>query len=670
MRNCVRPVDRHVCPRDKSQGCSSANERASIDAAPGPGAARGRHCKAALGVPAVRRRNACRVPPEKPPAHAGSADVVPPPGIMAAQNKTEDVSKLRYTDLYPFRDDSGPTREFLQRVFDILWAYVDKQQDRSSKILEFHMPEELMQILDLELPDESQPLQRVLGDCAEALKHQVRTGGMENRPGALDITTSDAAGSSHVGPTIPDPTSTTQWPPLTPRSWADAVEMTQLQRQAENPFSILADDSNDPADWDMEQQTRRQGKRPRPRDADKHVRDRHWKRGFAEDALQCGSDSDQEIEITSQTRTEKDPAQAKKATETANLYPNEVLQDTTTIIVRPKTAASILSIPDTVLNAWLKERLRSETPATIRKQLRANVIAVDIPADVETQPFLKIEKLGPVPVQAYVTPPRDAIEGVIYGVSTEFTDEDIRATIRPLQELSLRLQRNRIPVILLQEMDAPPTLQLTGYNKYLQPCIPRKLKGRHMGSDLTARGLAGVFVDKRLPQVQIDTQDLCTPHREIWGYRIDTPRGRALIDAMEKSDFNIANVLGVYTRAALHAGQQDSTPDLTRMSQDLRLRWQRQENRDGSDHHPILLSIENISRTCAKTRTTYTTNWDRFRKLYVDGTGSFLDRLKIAKQRATKATRTRWKDPAPDLHMLNLIASRLRAQQQAKRLEY
>ncbi|KAL1419767.1 hypothetical protein MTO96_004681 [Rhipicephalus appendiculatus] len=86
---------------------------------------------------------------------------------MAAQHKTEDVSKLRYTDLYPFRDDSGPTREFLQRVFDILWAYVDKQQDRSSKILDFHMPEELMQILDLGLPDEPQPLQRVLGDCAE-----------------------------------------------------------------------------------------------------------------------------------------------------------------------------------------------------------------------------------------------------------------------------------------------------------------------------------------------------------------------------------------------------------------------------------------------------------------------------------------------------------------------
>ncbi|KAH7980565.1 hypothetical protein HPB49_017267 [Dermacentor silvarum] len=286
-----------------------------------------------------------------------------------------------------------------------------------------------------------------------------------------------------------------------------------------------------------------------------------------------------------------------------------------------------------------------------------------------------------------------------------------------------RLQRNRIPVILLQEMDAPPTLQLTGYNKYLQPCIPRKLKGRHVGSDLTARGLAGVFVDKRFRQVQIDTQDLCTPHREIvlvamtlanfrlrvdsvyirpgcqpgddmswvsslkqrcptrhiiiagdlnvphtqWGYPIHTPRDRALIDAMEKSDFNIANVLGLYTRVTLHAGQQDSTPDLTWTSQDLRLRWQRQENRDGSDHHPILLSIENISRTCTKTRTTYTTNRDRFRKLYVDDTGSFLDRLKIAKQRATKVTRARWKDPAPDLHMLNLIASRLRAQQQAKR---
>ncbi|XP_077524610.1 glutamate decarboxylase [Amblyomma americanum] len=95
---------------------------------------------------------------------------------MAAQNRTEDVSALRYTDLYPFRDDSGPTHEFLRRVFDILWAYVEQQQDRSSKILDFHMPEELMQILDLDLPQDPQPLQRVLADCAQALKYQVRTG--------------------------------------------------------------------------------------------------------------------------------------------------------------------------------------------------------------------------------------------------------------------------------------------------------------------------------------------------------------------------------------------------------------------------------------------------------------------------------------------------------------
>ncbi|KAH9367946.1 hypothetical protein HPB48_014562 [Haemaphysalis longicornis] len=120
------------------------------------------------------------------------------PAIMAAPNKT-DVSALRYTgqsllpspyiptslpsppfasvssDLFPFTDEPTATREFLQRVFDILWAYVDKQQDRKSKILDFHMPEQLMQIIDLDLPEEPQPLRRVLNDCGEALKYQVRT---------------------------------------------------------------------------------------------------------------------------------------------------------------------------------------------------------------------------------------------------------------------------------------------------------------------------------------------------------------------------------------------------------------------------------------------------------------------------------------------------------------
>ncbi|EEC20542.1 group II PLP decarboxylase, putative [Ixodes scapularis] len=79
------------------------------------------------------------------------------------------------TDLYPFSDDGPATRAFLSRVFEILWQYVDQQQDRSSKILDFHMPDKLMQMLDLDLPEDPLDLGQLFKDCSDALKFQVRT---------------------------------------------------------------------------------------------------------------------------------------------------------------------------------------------------------------------------------------------------------------------------------------------------------------------------------------------------------------------------------------------------------------------------------------------------------------------------------------------------------------
>lgn len=87
-----------------------------------------------------------------------------------------NVGDLRYTDLYPFSDDGPATKEFLYQVFEILWNYLDQQQDRSSKILDFYMPDQLMEMLDLDLPQEPLPLRRIFKDCNEALKFQVRTG--------------------------------------------------------------------------------------------------------------------------------------------------------------------------------------------------------------------------------------------------------------------------------------------------------------------------------------------------------------------------------------------------------------------------------------------------------------------------------------------------------------
>lgn len=68
------------------------------------------------------------------------------------------------------------TKEFLLKVIDVLLDYVRTQNDRSERVLEFHHPEEMLRLLDLDLPDTALPLQQLVQDCATTLKYQVRTG--------------------------------------------------------------------------------------------------------------------------------------------------------------------------------------------------------------------------------------------------------------------------------------------------------------------------------------------------------------------------------------------------------------------------------------------------------------------------------------------------------------
>lgn len=68
------------------------------------------------------------------------------------------------------------TKEFLMKVIDILLDYVKTQNDRNERILEFHHPEEMKNLLDLDLPESALPLQQLIQDCAKTMKYQVRTG--------------------------------------------------------------------------------------------------------------------------------------------------------------------------------------------------------------------------------------------------------------------------------------------------------------------------------------------------------------------------------------------------------------------------------------------------------------------------------------------------------------
>uniref|UniRef100_A0A6A7G8R8 Glutamate decarboxylase-like n=1 Tax=Hirondellea gigas TaxID=1518452 RepID=A0A6A7G8R8_9CRUS len=88
-----------------------------------------------------------------------------------------DIEKLIYTDLLPFDITGAPeTREFLYRVADISATFVEKTFDRGTKILDFHQPEQLKEVLDLEIPAHPLHLDQLLHDCRDALKYQVKTG--------------------------------------------------------------------------------------------------------------------------------------------------------------------------------------------------------------------------------------------------------------------------------------------------------------------------------------------------------------------------------------------------------------------------------------------------------------------------------------------------------------
>lgn len=82
-----------------------------------------------------------------------------------------------FSDILPYNTDSERvTREFLQRVIDILLDFVKATNDRNEKILDFHHPEEMIKLLDLRVPEQGVSLQQLVNDCATTLKYQVKTG--------------------------------------------------------------------------------------------------------------------------------------------------------------------------------------------------------------------------------------------------------------------------------------------------------------------------------------------------------------------------------------------------------------------------------------------------------------------------------------------------------------
>lgn len=114
----------------------------------------------------------------------------PPTMLYGSKHQQKSLSKSDFNsifffsllfspnqDILPTNEESqAETREFLQKIIDILLDYVNASNDRNEKILEFHHPEDMVKLLDLDIGQAPVSLQQLVHDCAITMKYGVKTG--------------------------------------------------------------------------------------------------------------------------------------------------------------------------------------------------------------------------------------------------------------------------------------------------------------------------------------------------------------------------------------------------------------------------------------------------------------------------------------------------------------
>lgn len=248
-------------------------------------------------------------------------------------------------------------------------------------------------------------------------------------------------------------------------------------------------------------------------------------------------------------------------------------------------------------------------------------------------------------------------------------------------------------------------------------------------SEEEARGSAAILVENGIPQTQINTANWCNSMREIvavrtlisgkvvvfvsvylrpgikgghdtdwieelrditgndslviggdfntkhtlWGYKNNTSGGVRLVEVMESIGMELLNDLTVPTRIADRKTDRDTIPDLTWASPGLNGDWTVQLDPMGSDHLPIEITLENVERKQTHRRVKII-KWDTYRDSMacdMQNPGeSSLDlskRIRAAMKKATLTRSVKRGKPAPDMHLLNLWAGRLRELQRYRK---
>lgn len=73
---------------------------------------------------------------------------------------------MQFLDILPQNVNNWKgTEKFLKELVEILLQYIKEENDRNSKILDFHHPAEMQQLIDLSIPDHPQTLAQLLEVC-------------------------------------------------------------------------------------------------------------------------------------------------------------------------------------------------------------------------------------------------------------------------------------------------------------------------------------------------------------------------------------------------------------------------------------------------------------------------------------------------------------------------
>ena len=99
--------------------------------------------------------------------------------LIPSSNYRNTISHTWLQDLLPFeigQTANEQTRKFLLGVIKICLDYIERENDRSEKVIDFYQPEEMMKMFDFSIPESPLELDRLIEDCKRTLSYQVKTG--------------------------------------------------------------------------------------------------------------------------------------------------------------------------------------------------------------------------------------------------------------------------------------------------------------------------------------------------------------------------------------------------------------------------------------------------------------------------------------------------------------